>query len=232
MDQERLQKIIANSGLCSRRKAEELIEQKRVLVNGKVATIGKKASKTDNIVVDGEALSQSPKKLVYYKFNKPNGYTCTNRKFENEKNIFDIIDIKEKLIIVGRLDKDSNGLLILTNDGQLAQKITHPKFGIQKEYLVQADRSQSPKVIVKEFLQGIESEGDLLVADKVLHQGNDKYLITLSQGKKRQIRRMFEALNSKVISLQRIRIGNIRLDNLPTGKLETIKPEDIKKLSK
>lgn len=232
MDQERLQKIIANSGLCSRRTAEKMIEEKRVLVNGKVATIGQKAGKNDIIEVDGRKIDQSSKAFLYFKFNKPKGYTCTNKKFENEKNIFDIINIKEKLIIVGRLDKNSHGLLLLTNDGNLAQKITHPSFGIQKEYWVQTDGKISPKIITQDFLKGIESDGDLLKADKILHQGNNKYLITLSQGKKRQIRRMFESVGSKVLDLQRIRIGKILLERLAIGKLEPIDSNDIKKFLK
>ncbi len=232
MEQERIQKIIANAGICSRRTAEKMIVDKRVLVNGKPAITGQKASKNDIIEVDGRKISQTSKPLIYLKFNKPKGYTCTNRKFEKEKNIFDILDIKEKIIIVGRLDKNSHGLLILTNDGDLAQKITHPKYQIQKEYIVQVLTNESPKFIISQLQKGINSEGDILKADKVLHQGNNKFLITLSQGKKRQIRRMFESLGAKVLDLQRTRIGNILLNNLLTGKSQKIEGSELKKLLK
>ncbi|HOU45991.1 MAG TPA: pseudouridine synthase [Candidatus Pacearchaeota archaeon] len=232
MKQERIQKIIANAGICSRRTAEKMIADKRVLVNGKPAITGQKASKNDIIEVDGRKISQTSKPLIYLKFNKPKGYTCTNRKFEKEKNIFDILDIKEKIIIVGRLDKNSHGLLILTNDGDLAQKITHPKYQIQKEYIVQVLTNESPKFIISQLQKGINSEGDVLKADKVLHQGNNKFLITLSQGKKRQIRRMFESLGAKVLDLQRTRIGNILLNNLLTGKSQKIEGSELKKLLK
>jgi len=232
MEQERIQKIIANAGICSRRTAEKMIADKRVLVNGKPAITGQKASKNDIIEVDGRKISQTSKPLIYLKFNKPKGYTCTNRKFEKEKNIFDILDIKEKIIIVGRLDKNSHGLLILTNDGDLAQKITHPKYQIQKEYIVQVLTNESPKFIISQLQKGINSEGDVLKADKVLHQGNNKFLITLSQGKKRQIRRMFESLGAKVLDLQRTRIGNILLNNLLTGKSQKIEGSELKKLLK
>ncbi|HQI74713.1 MAG TPA: pseudouridine synthase, partial [Candidatus Pacearchaeota archaeon] len=219
-------------GICSRRTAEKMIADKRVLVNGKPAITGQKASKNDIIEVDGRKISQTSKPLIYLKFNKPKGYTCTNRKFEKEKNIFDILDIKEKIIIVGRLDKNSHGLLILTNDGDLAQKITHPKYQIQKEYIVQVLTNESPKFIISQLQKGINSEGDVLKADKVLHQGNNKFLITLSQGKKRQIRRMFESLGAKVLDLQRTRIGNILLNNLLTGKSQKIEGSELKKLLK
>ncbi|HNZ83996.1 MAG TPA: pseudouridine synthase [Candidatus Pacearchaeota archaeon] len=232
MKQERIQKIIANAGICSRRAAEKMIADKRVLINGKTAQIGQKASKNDILEVDGRKISLEPKSKIYLKFNKPKGYTCTNRKFEKEKNIFDILNIEEKMIIVGRLDKNSHGLLILTNDGDLAQKITHPKYQIQKEYLVQISTDQSPKFIISQFQKGIRSESDILKADKMIHQGNNKFLITLSQGKKRQIRRMFEALGTEVLDLQRIRIGNVLLNNLLIGKSQKIEKGELEKLLK
>ncbi len=122
--------------------------------------------------------------------------------------------------------------MILTNDGDLAQKITHPKYQIQKEYIVQVLTNESPKFIISQLQKGINSEGDVLKADKVLHQGNNKFLITLSQGKKRQIRRMFESLGAKVLDLQRTRIGNILLNNLLTGKSQKIEGSELKKLLK
>ncbi len=227
MDQERIQKIIADSGLCSRRHAEKMILDKRVLVNGKVALIGQKAGKNDKIEVDGQAILTNSKEKLYFKFNKPKGYVCTNAKFEKEKNIFELIDIKEKLVIVGRLDKESKGLLLLTNDGDFANKITHPKFEIKKEYIVQTQGEEKPQFIVSQFQKGIKSENDFLKAQKVEHLGNNKFKVILSQGKKRQIRRMFEALGSKVLDLQRTKIGNIDLGNLLPGKYEKIKKPNL-----
>lgn len=232
-----LQKFIADSGYCSRRKAEELIKNNKILVNGEPAELGMKVFDTDLVRVEGKAIGRLKEKK-YIALNKPAGYTCTNRKFRGEKNIFDLVDVPERLFVVGRLDKDSEGLVLLTNDGDLAQKISHPSFGHEKKYIVKISNSspsgkqvkfwQSGQIsnkIVENFLKGIDiGDGDGLVrAKKIKYLGNNRFEIVLTEGKKRQIRRMFKALGFEVEGLLRTEIGDIKLGDLRKGKWRKIK---------
>ena len=130
-----LQKFIAQSGYCSRRQAEELIRLKKVLVNDELAELGMKVDQDSEVKVRGKKIAINKEK-IYIALNKPKGYTCTNRQFEGERNVFNLVDVAEKLFTVGRLDKDSRGLILLTNDGDLALKMTHPRFEHEKEYMV------------------------------------------------------------------------------------------------
>ena len=143
-----LQKAIAMSGYCSRRKADELIRAGHVRVNGEMATIGDMADpETDIITIKGKALA-GPEKKIYIKLNKPLGYTCTNQKFKDEKNIFSLVDVPERLFAVGRLDKNSRGLVLLTNDGDMAQRLAHPRFQHEKIYEVRLrDDVKNPEAV-------------------------------------------------------------------------------------
>lgn len=256
-----LQKFISQSGFCSRRQAEELIRSGKVLVNGQPAELGMKADIDDEIKI-GNKIIGLPKEKIYIKFNKPRGYTCTTRKFKGEKNIFDLIKIDERLIIAGRLDKESRGLVLLTNDGELVQKITHPSFGHEKEYETTINNSQpaSPaggltvhniKNIIKKIKEGVDiGEGDGIArvkeikylgtsesldshpaikagyADPSYRRQNGfrhKFTLILTEGKKRQIRRIFKALNLEVVDLVRTRIDNLKLGGLKEGAWEYIK---------
>jgi len=234
-----LQKFIASSGLCSRRQAEGMICDGRVEVNGHPAELGMKVNEQDKVVVDGQKISIGSK-FVYIKLNKPIGYVCTSRQFKNEKNIFDLVIVKERLFAVGRLDKDSRGLVLLTNDGELANKLTHPRYGHEKEYVVQvtsnklqipSNKKQDAKnkeqitKILEKFKKGIDvGEGDgIAKAQDIKYLGNNKFKVILGQGKKRQIRRMFKILGCDAIDLLRVRIGNIELGNLKEGKWEYVK---------
>lgn len=225
-----LQKFIANSGYCSRRKAEALVKGGRVAVNGKIAESGQSVEGIEKIMIDGKLLAGERKK-VYLILNKPRGYTCTNKKFLNEKNIFELLpsDLKkERLVIAGRLDKESRGLVALTNDGDWANRITHPRYGHEKEYIVKL-KVQSEKLKVKEietnFIKGVDiGEGDGIVkAERIGYSGGDKFKIVLASGKKRQIRRMFKELGCEVADLLRIRIGSIHLGNIKEGEIKKIK---------
>ncbi len=229
----RLQKAIADSGYCSRRKAEDLIAAGLVKVNGQRAKIGQSVEVDDEILVDGHFL-KAKKRLVYIALNKPAGYTCTNRFFRGEKNVFDLVESSDRLFVVGRLDKRSRGLVILTNDGDYAQKMAHPRYEHEKEYEVTVNSrnvGRGPealwaKEIQNKLLKGVVDEGELLTAKKVAYVNNYKFKLVLTQGRKRQIRRMFQVLGLRVSDLLRVRIGQIDLAGLKPGEYKKF---DIKK---
>jgi pseudouridine synthase len=220
----RLQKAIAESGYCSRRRAEELIQEGIVTVNDEVANIGQTVTDDDEILIDGKPLKSQSQK-IYIALNKPEGYTCTNRRFKGERNIFDLVDINERLFIVGRLDKNSRGLVILTNDGEYAQKLTHPRYHHEKVYEVAItnDKELDPKDIASCLKKGITSDGEFLVAKKATYLGDDIYKVTLTEGKKRQLRRMFGYLDLRVNDLIRTQIGSTKLGDLEEGEWQEIK---------
>lgn len=229
-----LQKFIAQSGYCSRRKAEALLKQGEVFVNGKVAESGMRAGEKDKVEIFGEIISL-PKEKIYIKMNKPIGYTCTARRFAGEKNIFSLIGRKERLFVAGRLDKDSRGLILLTNDGDLTQRITHPSFGYEKKYAVKLESSVTdPEIIVKHLKSGIEiGEGDGLVKVKdIKFLGDKEFAITLGEGKKRQIRRMFAVLGLKVKDLVRVAVGSLELGDVPEGRWRPLRRREIEELIK
>ena len=228
-----LQKFIVESGYCSRRKAGELIKEGKVFVNEKVAELGMKVSEEDKVKISGNEI-RPLKEKIYIKLNKPAGYTCTARKFSGEKNIFSLVDIKERLFVVGRLDKNSRGLILLTNDGDLTQKITHPSFKHKKEYIVKIKNDNiSQKIkkddLIKVFKQGVDiGEGDGVVkAHDIFYIEGNKFKIILTEGKKRQIRRMFETVDIKVEDLLRVSIGKLKLGSLPEGEWQLIDKKEV-----
>lgn len=225
----RLQKVIAESGCCSRRRAEELIREGLVRVNNKVAELGQSVASNDQITIHGKPLKHQPKK-IYVALNKPKGYTCTGRRFKGEKNIFELIDIDERLFTVGRLDKNSRGLVILTNDGGYAQKMTHPRYHHEKVYEVSVRpplakgeaKGDYYQDIISCLTKGIMDDGDFLIAKKATYLGNNKFRITLTEGKKRQLRRMFASLGLKVTDLIRTGIGKVKLGDLKEGEFRLL----------
>ena len=220
-----LQKYIADSGFCSRRKAEELIRQKKVKINGQIAYLGARANENDTVLVNNKKIQATAEK-TYIMLNKPAGYTCTNKSFVGEKNIFQLVKTKERLFIVGRLDKDSHGLVLLTNDGQLAQELTHPKFKHEKEYIVTINglKDRKSEDIIRRFRSGINLGDDLRVKVRNIHyQNHNKFKIILTEGKKRQIREMFQVLGLHVNDLQRIRIDKIKMGSLKEGEWKNLK---------
>lgn len=227
-----LQKFIAESGYCSRRRAEELIKQGDVFVNGEVAEPGMKADDKDEIKIFGKIIGL-PEEKIYIKMNKPAGYVCTSREFKGEKNIFDLIGKKERLFVAGRLDKDSRGLILLTNDGDLAQKITHPSFKHEKKYIIKLDSSVlNPEIIANRLKSGIDiGDGDGIVkAREAKALSAWEFEMTLGEGKKRQIRRMFMAFGLKVKDLVRVSVGNLELGDLPEGQWRPLKKKEIEEL--
>ncbi len=215
--EKRLQKFIADSDYCSRRKAEELIEQKRVKVNNKIAVIGMRVNEKDVVSIDGKKIKLK-EKLIYIALNKPKNYVCTNRKISGEKNVFDLIDIKDKLFIVGRLDKNSRGLVLLTNDGDFGYRLTHPSFQHEKEYLVETSRELIQEA-EQEMKDGVDiNEKTKAKVKEIKRVSRNKYLVILTEGKRRQIRRMFEVFDCTVIDLKRTRIDKYELGRLREGQ--------------
>lgn len=237
-----IQKIIAESGVFSRREAEALVKDGKVRVNGRLAQVGQMVSREDNIIVKGQELELS-KRFLYIKLNKPMGYVCTTRDFDNEKNVFDLVKVSQKLSIVGRLDKDSEGLVLLSNDGDLVNKLTHPRYKVSKVYSVTLSHDLGKSkgdILVKAgkireaFLSGINlgQEDGLAKAVRVKHLRGRTFEVVLQQGKKRQIRRMFRKLGCHISALKRVRIANITLGKLRKGQWAKLTREEIDGLKK
>ncbi len=229
----RLNKYIASSGICSRRKADELIESGAVLVNGKkVSELGYSVQQKDKVFVNGKLIH--PVKHEYYRFYKPAGYITTMDDEKGRKTIYDLLpESLHSLKPVGRLDKDSTGLLILTNDGDLINDLTHPSVKVPKLYRVSVNGKISQNDIDAMY-KGIELEpGKIAYAQvDVLEIDNNTTImeVLLYQGLNRQIRRMFENRGFEVISLKRIQHATLNLDGLKRGEFKPIKPRQIKEL--
>ena len=233
MSATRLNKYIAASGICSRRKADELISSGAVVVNNKIIDeLGYLVSEKDKVFINNKLIH--PVKHQYYRFFKPAGYITTADDEKGRKTIYDLIP-KELwgLKPVGRLDKDSTGLLILTNDGELINQLTHPSVKVPKVYIVSIDNLISPHELEK-MSNGIEIEkGKIAYADiEVLEIDKNRTMmrITLYQGMNRQIRKMFEYFGYEVKSLKRIQHATIQLEGLKRGEFKPIKPKQIKEL--
>lgn len=229
----RLNKFIASSGLCSRRKADEIIESGSVVVNGKVVKeLGFCVNEKDKVFINQKLIR--PIKHEYYKFYKPAGYITSCDDEKGRKTIYDILPEKLfNLKPVGRLDKDSTGLLILTNDGDLINSLTHPSVKIPKIYIVSVE-NQMKRSDFQQMADGIEIEkGKIAYADVNVLEIDSKHTlmqITLYQGMNRQIRKMLEFLGYEVKTLKRVQHATIKLDGLRRGEFKPIKPQEIKQL--
>ena len=225
----RLNKYIASSGLCSRREADTLIESGKVTINGEVAIQGSKVMDGDIVLVNGRKVTPDDD-MVYIAFNKPLGVTCTTDR-RDPSNIIDYIGFDERIFPVGRLDKNSSGLILLTNDGSIVNKLLRAENGHEKEYLVTVNRPYD-----KNFLRSMESGvpvlGQLTLPCKLKPAGDRTFKIILHQGLNRQIRRMCEYLGYKVTRLKRIRFMNISLGDLETGKWRYLTASEKKDLLK
>lgn len=213
-------------GFCSRKEASRFIEDKRVIVNGELCIPGQWVEEEDIVLIDNELII--PKKKVYIALNKPVGITCTAAK-EVENNIIDFMDYKEYIFPVGRLDKESQGLILMTNDGDLANKILESENGHEKEYVVTVNR-EFDEEFLKGMAQGVEILGTLTRPCAVVPINKDTFKITLTQGLNKQIRRMSKAFNYTVIRLERIRIMNIKVDNIDEGVWRYLTDEEVSKL--
>jgi 23S rRNA pseudouridine2604 synthase len=212
----RINKFFSEIGYCSRREADKLIEKKRVTINNTVAEMGSKVSANDEIRLDGKLISRKKNKFVYIAFNKPVGIVCTTDTKVEKNNIIDYINFPERIFPIGRLDKDSQGLILLTNDGDIVKKILRARNNHEKEYLVTLDHP-----ITKAFIQKMGNGVPILdtITKKCFVEkiDNFRFRIILTQGLNRQIRRMVEHLGNSVRHLERYRIMNINLD-IPIGK--------------
>lgn len=232
---QRLNKYIASSGICSRRKADELIEGGHVVVNGKVVKeLGFQVSEKDKVFVDRKLIHT--KKLEYYKFYKPSGYITTADDEKGRKTIYDILPENYKTMKpVGRLDKDSTGLLIMTNDGDLINELTHPSVKVPKIYIVTIDGKINQNQL-EQMAKGIEIEkGKIAYAEcAVLEISNKSTMlqVVLYQGMNRQIRKMFDFLGFEVVSLKRIQHATISIEGLKKGQIKPIKPIQIRELKR
>jgi 23S rRNA pseudouridine2604 synthase len=225
----RINKYLSEIGYCSRREADRLVAAGRVLVNGKKAEMGVKICSEDQITVNGESLSNPKNKLVYLAFNKPKGIVCTTDTGVEKDNIIDFINYPKRIFPIGRLDKPSEGLIFLTNDGDIVNKILRARNNHEKEYLVTVN-----KPITKEFIDKMGNGIPVLdtVTKKcfVKQTHKNQFRIILTQGLNRQIRRMCEFLNYRVKNLIRVRIMNIKLD-VKVGKWRYFNPDELNTLN-
>lgn len=230
---EYLAKYIARCGAAPRRKAADLVKAGSVKVNGRVITDPAFSVETsDKVELNGKAL-QLPAENIYIMLNKPRGYTTSHADKHAEHLAIELIDCPEaqRLIPAGRLDKDSEGLLIFSNDGNFIQKITHPRYNVTKQYKVTASRELDEKNR-KKMVAGIMDEGEQLKALKVTPVPDEKscYYIELNEGKKREIRRMLKACGAATLRLQRIAMGSVKLNSLAVGKWRKLTAEEVASL--
>jgi len=212
----RLQKFLSAAGVCSRRKAEDLIRAGRVFVNGRVAAeLGARIDpRTDRVTVDGQIV-RPPEKLIYIALNKPRGYVCSCR-HPGKDIVLDLVNVPERIYPVGRLDKDSTGLLLLTNDGRMHLKLSHPSFDHEKEYDVVVARPLSDGAL-RRMAEGMPILNTRTRPAEVRRLGERRFRIVLKEGRNRQIRRMVSRLGNEVVDLKRIRVAHIRLGRLAEG---------------
>ena len=230
MEPTRVNKYLSEVGYCSRRAADKLIEQGRITINGIVPEMGTKVSDEDEIRVDGKLIRDNQERNIYLAFNKPVGIVCTTDTRVEKDNIIDFIGYPTRIFPIGRLDKPSEGLIFLTNDGDIVNKILRARNNHEKEYIVTVNRP-----VTKEFIERMSNGIPILdvVTKKCEVEQLDKYKfrIILTQGLNRQIRRMCEYLDYRVVRLKRIRIMNIELD-IPVGKWREFTKSELSELNR
>lgn len=252
MEEIRLNKFLSEMGVCSRREADRFVESGRVLVNGKPAELGQKIRETDEITLDGKPVAAEQKdKPVLIAFNKPRGIVCTTSAKDRATNIIEYINYPVRIFPIGRLDKDSEGIILLTNQGDLVNKINRQRYGHEKEYVVRCKKKLT-KTFLTKMSQGVEILIPVIDAsdkDKKKARGREYVTVTtrpcqvtqlddhsfdiiLTQGLNRQIRRMCDALGNYVDRLKRIRVMNIELSDLPEGQWRDVTVEELAELNR
>lgn len=226
----RINKYLSETGYCSRREADKLIELGRVTINGKVPEMGTKITADDEVRVDGKLISEPKEEFVYLAFNKPKGIVCTTDTRVEKDNIIDYINYPKRIFPIGRLDKPSEGLIFLTNDGDIVNKILRARNNHEKEYLVKVNKPITPEFIQR-MSNGIPILDTITRECKVEKISKYEFKIVLTQGLNRQIRRMCEHLEYKVVELKRIRIMNVNLD-VPLGKWRYLTPGEVNEIQR
>jgi len=224
----RLNKFLAECKVASRRKADLLIKSGQVKVNGKlIKEMGVQVDpETDQVSLNGKVCKYNTNK-IYIALNKPTGYVCTHAVFHGEQSIFKLLPRNySNFKIAGRLDKQTEGLLILSNDGDFINQLTHPKFKHQKEYELKLVKDLNP-FSFKKLLRGVTLEEGMAKLDKIRKIKDKEYQVIIHQGWKRQIRRMFDKFHFKIISLRRIRVGEYKIGKLPVGKFKIITKQEV-----
>jgi 23S rRNA pseudouridine2604 synthase len=222
-----LNKFISETGICSRRAADKMIEAGRVSLNGVIAQKGNRVSEGDEVLLDGKPIGNRPRK-VYLAFHKPPGLTSTTDRKDRD-NIIDFINFPERIFPIGRLDKASTGLILLTNDGDIVNTVLREEHEHEKEYIVKVNQPLNAR-FVKEMQEGVPILGTKTKPCTVEQLNRQVFRIILTQGLNRQIRRMCEYFGYKVVSLKRVRIMHIHLDDLPSGKYRYLTPSEQKEL--
>jgi 23S rRNA pseudouridine2604 synthase len=211
----RINKFFTQQGYCSRRAADQLIEQGRVRLNGRVAVLGDQVKEGDVVSVDGRVVDRNPR-AVYLAYHKPVGVICTTER-EAPGNILDAVGYRERIFPIGRLDKDSSGLILLTNDGEVVNRLLRPEFGHEREYVVTVDRPYDPDFL-KKLERGVRILGRKTKPCRALRVDRVSFRITLTEGLNRQIRRMCLALGYRVKRLVRVRIMHVLLRGISAGR--------------
>ncbi len=230
----RLNKFLSNSGVASRRKCDTLISEGKVTVNGRVVTeMGVNINeKRDKVTAEGKEV-KLPSSFVYIKLNKPKGYACTASDEKGRKTIYELVKCQQRLFSVGRLDYDTEGLILLTNDGDFANKIMHPSYNIEKEYKVnvEGEVKESELAVLR---AGVVVEGERMPEAKVkwlcYEKGTTKLSVVIDEGQNRQIRRMFEAIGRSIKLLKRVRIGEVTLGGLKRGDYRDLNERELSSL--
>ncbi len=228
---ERIQKLMSEWGICSRRAAEKMIQEGRVKRNGRPVMPGERATAKDSLTVDGVKIGPTADRKIYIMLNKPRGYVTTAKDELGRKCVTDLVaDVGARLYPVGRLDRESEGLLLLTNDGVFAQKVSHPSYEVGKVYRVTVEGKLTPEIELA-FLEGVDSEGERLNVKRIdiIEEKENRTVIeiSLTEGKNRHIRRICEVLKLNVLRLKRIAEGGVKLGGLPVGKYRELSQQEV-----
>ena len=225
---ERLQKVLARAGIASRRASEEMIQAGRVTINGQIAALGDKVADSDRIELDGIPVLRDPN-LVHYLLHKPRDVVSTASDTQNRQTVVDLVPSTIRVYPVGRLDADSEGLIILTNDGDLTHRLTHPSFGVPKEYLVHVEGIPQRSAL-RSLREGIQLEDGMTAPAQVSMPDQRLLKITIHEGRNRQVRRMCAAIGHPVVRLVRVRIGPITDSSLTAGSWRELTNEEVRSL--
>jgi len=230
-DGTRLQKVLAQAGLGSRRVCEELIEARRVRVNGEVAVLGRRVDPEVDVIEVDRAQIGLKDGLVHYVLNKPAGFITTAADTHGRPTVIDLVPAEPRVFPVGRLDADSEGLLLLTNDGDLTHRLTHPSYGVEKEYLVEVD-GEPHRGAIRRLREGVELDDGLTAPAKVALLDARMLRITIHEGRNRQVRRMCEAVGFPVLRLVRTRIGALTDRTLKPGEWRALTQDEVRALER